>query len=72
MQRMFKLAGNDKKLRENIRKKQLCGCELRSDIFSYACSSMRFRGDGKSNIYNGSCFNYEKVYQTTTSQQYHS
>lgn len=60
MQRMFKLAGNDKKLRENIRKKQLCGCELRSDIFSYACSSMRFRGDGKSNIYNGSCFNYEK------------
>ena len=46
MQRMFKLAGNDKKLRENIRKKQLCGCELRSDIFSYACSSMRFRGDG--------------------------
>lgn len=54
MQRMFKLAGNNKRLRENIRKKQLCGCELRSDIFSYACSSMRFRGDGKSNIYNGS------------------
>lgn len=57
MQRMFKLAGNDKRLRENIRKKQLCGCEIRPDIFSYACSSMRFRGDGKSNIYNGSCFN---------------
>lgn len=60
MQRMFKLAGNNIKLRENIRKKQLCGCELRSDIFSYACSSMRFRGDGKSNIYNGSCFNNAK------------
>lgn len=58
MQRMFKLAGNNTKLREHIRKHQLCGCELRSDIFSYACSSMRFRGDGKSNIYNGSCFNY--------------
>ncbi|MDE5774573.1 MAG: SAM-dependent methyltransferase, partial [Muribaculaceae bacterium] len=57
MQRMFKLAGNNKRLRENIRKNQLCGCELRPDIFSYACSSMRFRGDGKSNIYNGSCFN---------------
>lgn len=57
MQRMFKLAGNNMRLRENIRKHQLCGCELRSDIFSYACSSMRFRGDGKSNIYNGSCFN---------------
>lgn len=57
MQRMFKLAGNNIKLREHIRKSQLCGCEIRSDIFSYACSSMRFRGDGKSNIYNGSCFN---------------
>ncbi len=57
MQRLFKLAGNNKKRRENIRKKQLCGCELRSDMFTYACSSMRFRGDGKSNIYNGNCFN---------------
>lgn len=60
MQKMFKLAGNNTKLREHIRKHQLCGCELRSDIFSYACSSMRFRGDGKSNIYNGSCFNYAR------------
>lgn len=60
MQRMFKLAGNDISLRKEIRKHRLCGCELRSDIFSYACSSMRFRGDGKSNIYNGSCFNNAK------------
>lgn len=60
MQRMFKLAGNDISLRKEIRKYRLCGCELRSDIFSYACSSMRFRGDGKSNIYNGSCFNNAK------------
>lgn len=57
MQRLFKMAGGDKKKREHIRKKQLCGCELRSDMFTYACSSMRFRGDGKSNLYNGSCFN---------------
>lgn len=57
MQRLFKLAGGYKKKREHIRKKQLCGCELRSDMFTYACSSMRFRGDGKSNLYNGSCFN---------------
>ena len=59
MQRLFKLAGNDIQKREHIRKNQLCGCELRSDMFSYACSSMRFRGDGKSNLYNGSCFNNE-------------
>lgn len=57
MQRMFNLAGNDLKLKERIRKEQICGCEIRSDIFSYACSSMKFRGDGKSNIYNGDCFN---------------
>ena len=57
MQRLFKLAGNDKAQREHIRKEQICGCELRSDMFTYACSSMRFRGDGKSNLYNGSCFN---------------
>lgn len=57
MQRLFAHAGNNKKKREKIRKTQLCGCELRSDMFTYACSSMRFRGDGKSNLYNGSCFN---------------
>ncbi len=57
MQRLFKKAGNDISKREEIRKKQICGCELRSDMFTYACSSMRFRGDGKSNLYNGSCFN---------------
>ena len=60
MQRMFKLAGNDLGKREHIRKLQICGCEFRSDIFTYACSSMRFRGDGKSNIYNGDCFHYAK------------
>lgn len=57
--RLFKLAGNDMNKRSHIRKKQLCGCELRPDMFAYACSNMRFRGDGKSNIYNGDCFNFE-------------
>lgn len=61
MQRMFKMAGSDIKTRERIRKKQLCGCELRPDMFTYACSSMKFRGDGKSNLYNGSCFNNAQI-----------
>lgn len=61
MQKLFKMAGGDKKLRRKIRKKQLCGCELRPDMFTYACSSMRFRGDGKSNLYNGSCFNNAQI-----------
>lgn len=61
MQRMFKMAGGDKKIREKIRKEQLCGCEFRSDMFTYACSSMKLRGDGKSNLYNGSCFNNAQI-----------
>lgn len=61
MQRMFKIAGSDKKLREKVRKEQLCGVEFRSDMFTYACSSMKFRGDGKSNLYNGSCFNHTQI-----------
>ncbi|MCR4827877.1 MAG: SAM-dependent methyltransferase [Bacteroidales bacterium] len=61
MQRLFKMAGGDKRLRKKIRKKQLCGCEYRPDMFTYACSSMRFRGDGKSNLYNGSCFNNAQI-----------
>ena len=60
MLRLFKLAGNDMSKRQNIRKYQLCGCELRSDIFAYACANMRFRGDGKSNIYNGNCLHNER------------
>lgn len=61
MQRMFRMAGSDMRQREKIRKHQLCGCELRPDMFTYACSSMRFRGDGKSNLYNGSCFNNAQI-----------
>ncbi|MBU0459348.1 MAG: SAM-dependent methyltransferase, partial [Nanoarchaeota archaeon] len=37
----------------NICKNQLIGVEERSDMFTYACSNMMMRGDGKSNIYHG-------------------
>lgn len=61
MQRMFKLAGNDKEKRQNIRRHQLCGVEMRPAMYAYACSNMRFRGDGKSNLYNGDCFLHEQL-----------
>ena len=61
IERLFKLAGNDQSKRKNIKRKQICGCELRSDMYTYACSNMRFRGDGKSNLYNGDCFNHETI-----------
>lgn len=56
LQRLFNKAGYDMKKRGNIRKKQICGVEMRPSMYAYACSNMRFRGDGKSNIYNGDCF----------------
>lgn len=53
MERMMDMAGNDAAKREEIRKQQLIGVEDRSDMFTYACSNMMMRGDGKSNIYLG-------------------
>ena len=56
MHRLFTMAGNDMAKRRNIRRKQLCGVEMRPAMYAYACSNLRFRGDGKSNLYNGDCF----------------
>lgn len=56
MKRMFELAGNDENKKQNIKSKQLVGAELRPSMFTYACSNMMMRGDGKSNIYCGDCF----------------
>ncbi|MDD4141910.1 MAG: N-6 DNA methylase [Bacteroidales bacterium] len=57
MKRMFQLAGNDAAKKLHIRKEQLCGCELLPQMYTYACSNMMLRGDGKTNIFNGDCFN---------------
>lgn len=59
MKRMVLLAGADSQKKKNIRINQLIGVERRGDMFSYACTNMMFRGDGKSNIYNDDCFNIE-------------
>lgn len=57
MKRMMSLAGTNSDTLNNIRSHQLVGVERRGDMFSYACTNMMFRGDGKSNIYNDDCFN---------------
>jgi len=57
MKRMLYLAKNDESKRKEIKTQQLIGIERRGDMFTYACTNMMFRGDGKSNIYNGDCFN---------------
>lgn len=56
MKRMVFLAGNDTEKKKAIRKNQLLGTELRPEMFTFACSNMMLRGDGKSNIECGSCF----------------
>ncbi|MDR2806505.1 MAG: SAM-dependent methyltransferase, partial [Dysgonamonadaceae bacterium] len=61
MKRMFKLAGNDEDKKQNIKNKQLAGVELRPSMYTYACSNMMMRGDGKSNIYCGDCFALENI-----------
>lgn len=61
MKRMFQLSGSDYGHKQHIRTNQLVGTEIRPDMFTYACSNMMLRGDGKSNILNGSCFDFEKV-----------
>ncbi len=60
MKSMMKLSNGDITKKESIRSTQLVGVERRADMFSYACTNMMFRGDGKSNIYNGDCFNHEQ------------
>lgn len=53
MKRLMELAGNDTNKKKEIKEEQLIGVEARSDMFTYACSNMMMRGDGKSNIYLG-------------------
>lgn len=58
---MLRKAGNSKKAQRKIKSEQLIGIERRNDMFSHACSNMMMRGDGKSHIYNGDCFDPELI-----------
>ena len=56
MKKMLKLAGNDEQKKKRIKEKQLIGIENKPNMFTYACSNMMMRGDGKSHIYQGNSF----------------
>jgi type I restriction-modification system DNA methylase subunit len=56
MNYMLKNAGNDIEKQKAIKLNQLVGIEKRADMFSHACSNMMMRGDGKSHILYGNCF----------------
>ena len=55
MHRMFSMAGTEAK-REHIRRLQLVGIEDSPTLFALAASNMILRGDGKANLFPGSCF----------------
>jgi type I restriction-modification system DNA methylase subunit len=65
MKRMFELTGSDENKKQNIKNKQLVGVELRPSMFTYACSNMMLRGDGKSNIYCDDCFAFADMVAET-------
>ena len=56
MRKMLELAGNDEQRKKRVKEEQLIGIEKRPDMFTYACSNMMMRGDGKSHIYQGDSF----------------
>ena len=45
-----------KKDKTRIQKKGLIGVEQQPNMFALAASNMILRGDGKANLYQGSCF----------------
>lgn len=55
MHQMFKSAITDDD-RDHIRKDGLVGVEQQPNMFALAASNMILRGDGKANLYQGSCF----------------
>ena len=55
MHKMFKTARTENE-RENIKKHGLVGVEQQPNMFALAASNMILRGDGKANLYQGSCF----------------
>lgn len=55
MQQMLKQAVTEEE-RNNIKKYGLVGVEQQPNMYALAASNMILRGDGKANLYQGSCF----------------
>ncbi|MFJ2266700.1 class I SAM-dependent DNA methyltransferase [Streptomyces sp. NPDC087849] len=56
MSEMDAKSGVNRASRENIRMHHLIGVEQQPHMFALAASNMILRGDGKANLYRGSCF----------------
>ena len=58
-----KSRSKEQKLWEDFQSKGLYGVEQRDDVYGLAVVNMIFRGDGKSNVYDGNCFAYNFYYR---------
>lgn len=56
MHRMFRDAGDDEMMKEDIRKNRLHGIELQDKLFAIGTTNMILRGDGKANFRRDSIF----------------
>ena len=52
--------GDERKIKE-IKSRQLIGTEYQAHIYALAVSNMYIHQDGKTNIINGNCFDYEVI-----------
>jgi type I restriction enzyme M protein len=56
-------AEGDPDIREDTRRHRLVGIEQQPQMFALAASNMILRGDGKANLFQGSCFEPEVIEQ---------
>lgn len=58
--RMINQVGNNKRALDKIKLEKLIGTDVDSKISALAVANMIFRGDGRSNIFDDSCFTFNK------------
>lgn len=67
MHKMIKFAQTSDEIK-NIKENNLFGVEQMPVMFTIACTNMILRGDGKSNLYQGSCFDTRTVNEIKSKQ----
>ncbi|PVB15924.1 SAM-dependent DNA methyltransferase [Mycobacteroides abscessus] len=71
MAAMDRLVGDNETRRSEIRSKQLVGIEQQAKMFALGASNMILRGDGRSNLYRGSCFDLKTQKLASGSSRHH-
>ena len=66
MAEMDRQAKDNDELKNRIRENQLLGIEQQSEMFALCVSNMILRGDGRSNLHRGSCFESKMQQAITT------